>query len=45
MDWDHDGDEDYADGFIEGVYWFGPWQLSLLIVVGSLLLWAYRSWY
>ncbi len=44
-DWDGDGDEDFTDGLIEGAFMFGPWGLSLLILVACLLLWAYRSWY
>ncbi len=43
-DWDHDGDEDFADGLVEGAFWFGPWQLSLLIVVASLLFWWGSTW-
>lgn len=29
MDWDFDGDEDYADGILEGLYW-GLWGWPLL---------------
>lgn len=44
-DWDGDGDSDFTDGLIEGAYLFGPWQLSLLIAGGLLLLWIWQRWY
>lgn len=43
-DWDHDGDEDFADGVIEGVFWMAPVSVSFLIVVASLLVWAWVNW-
>lgn len=34
MDWDNDGDEDYLDGIVEGVFWMAPLGFSLLMVLG-----------
>lgn len=44
-DWDHDGDEDYVDGIIEGAFWAGPGWLAALICVVSLAIlgWRYLS--
>ncbi len=37
MDWDNDGDEDYSDGLIEGIFWCSPLWLSAAIFVAWLL--------
>jgi hypothetical protein len=41
MDWDHDGDSDFDDGFIEAAFWFGPGWLTLLIVAVVIGLWVW----
>lgn len=33
-------DDDWLNGFIDGAIWFGPWQVSAVILAVSLTLWA-----
>ena len=44
MDWNSDGDEDYADGVIEGIFWMAPVSVSFLMLVAALLYYWYTTW-
>lgn len=43
-DWDSDGDEDYVDGVISGIFWMSPVWLSLAILLAALLYWWWTTW-
>lgn len=45
MDWNDDGNDDHDDGLIEGAFIFGPWWVSLAIILILVLLWTYHSWF
>lgn len=38
-DWDFDDDEDFFDGLVEGAFWFGPWWITVLVIIFSLFMW------
>mgnify|MGYP001573276755 CR=1 FL=1 len=41
MDWNHDGDEDYSDGIVSGIFYAAPISISFLIIVASVLIYVW----
>lgn len=42
MDWNDNGHEDYEDGLLDGLFWFGPWQVSLVMALVFVVWMIYR---
>jgi hypothetical protein len=43
MDWDGNGHEDYDDGFLDALFFFGPWPVTLAMALIFIIWLIYRN--